>query len=74
MDASQAIRYANSILPGVPAPEGEEDPRWQAIIDVGEFIQSDPEEVWTFLSRWGAHSDPDLRTAIAACLLEHLLE
>ena len=74
MDVAQAIKYANSILPGVSAPEGEDDPRWQAIIDVGEFIQSNPEEVWSFVARWGVHNDEDLQSAIATCLLEHLLE
>ena len=74
MDVTQAIKYANSILPGVPAPEGQDDPRWKAIIDLGEFVQSNPEEVWSFVSRWGVHPDEDLRAAIATCLLEHLLE
>ena len=74
MDVAQAIKRANSILPGVSAPDGEDDPRWQAIIDVGEFIQSNPEDVWSFVAKWAAHSDEDLRSAIATCLLEHLLE
>jgi hypothetical protein len=74
MNVIQAIRYANSILPGVPALEGENDPRWQAIINVGEFIQSNPEEVWSFIARWGIHEDEDLRSAISTCLLEHILQ
>jgi hypothetical protein len=74
MSVQEAIRYANSLLPGRSAPEGESDPRWQAIIDVAEFIPIDPEEVWSFIARWGVHRDEDLRAAIATCLLEHLLE
>jgi len=35
-------------LPGEPVDEGQ-DPRWQAIIAAGEFIQSDPEAVWLFI-------------------------
>ncbi len=74
MTVNEAIRRANAILPGRPAPDGQEDPRWQAIIAVGEFIRTDPEVVWAFVERWGKHANQDLRTAIATCLLEHLLE
>jgi hypothetical protein len=69
-----AIRRAQRILPGTPAPEGEKDPRWQAIIHVGYFVETQPEGVWAFVQRWGKHPNPDLRTAIATCLLEDLLE
>jgi hypothetical protein len=70
----QAIRNTERILPGVMAPEGELDPRWQAIIAVGEHIPDNPQEVWGFIRKWGKHPNEDLRTAIATCLLEHLLE
>jgi hypothetical protein len=70
----EAIAQAEKILPGHAAPDYEIDPRWQAIIEIGEFVKSDPEEIWHFISRWGIHSDDDLRTAVATCLLEHLLE
>ncbi|MDD5191150.1 MAG: hypothetical protein PHE50_08935 [Dehalococcoidales bacterium] len=70
----QAIKKAEQILPGVPAPEGEIDPRWQAIIKVGEFIETNPKEVWYFIRKWGVHPNEDLRMAIATCLLEHLLQ
>jgi hypothetical protein len=71
---NNAIRKAERILPGTPAPEGEVDPRWQVIIAVGNFVESEPEAVWGFVQRWGRHANPDLRAAIATCLLEHLLE
>jgi hypothetical protein len=74
MTAQEAIAAAESILPGAAAPDGEIDPRWQAIIAVGEFIDSEPEAVWSFICRWGTSSSGDLRMAIATCLLEHLLE
>ena len=74
MTVEAAIRLADGILPGTPAPEGETDPRWQRIIDVGSYIDSAPEAVWEFVARWGTHEDDDLRSAIATCLLEHLLE
>jgi len=43
---SAATDAAERVLPGQVAPEGEKDPRWQAIIAVTEFIRSDPEAVW----------------------------
>jgi hypothetical protein len=71
---TQAIRQAERILPGTATPEGKSDPRWQAIIEIGEFIESNPNEVWHFARKWGTHRNRDLRMAIATCLLEHLLE
>src|SRR3954451_1613593 len=73
MDVLRAIHEADALLPGEPVAAGI-DPRWQAIIVVGEYIESDPEPVWQFVLRWGAHPQEDLRSAIATCLLEHLLE
>jgi len=74
MTVLHAIAAADLVLPGQAAPEGEIDPRWQAIIAVGEFVETEPEAVWSFVRRWGASSDGDLRMAIATCVLEHLLE
>lgn len=74
MNVNEAIARAEAILPGREAAEGERDPRWQAVIAVGEHVESDPEPVWTFVERWGTHPDDDLRSAIATCILEHLLE
>jgi hypothetical protein len=74
MSLHSAIERAESLLPGEPAPEGESDPRWQAIIDVSEFIPTHPDEVWEFAARWGCTESADLRDAIATCVLEHLLE
>lgn len=68
------IAAAEAILPGIAAPDGEQDPRWQAIIEVSEFIPSHPNEVWEFTAKWGRRDDEDLRMAISTCLLEHLLE
>lgn len=69
-----AIAAAEALLPGQPAAEGEIDARWQAIIEVGAFIDHEPRAVWDFVARWGRHKQADLRMAIATCLLEHLLE
>ena len=74
MSVQDVIERANAILPGRAAPEEQRDWRWQCIIDLGEYVESNPEEVWAFVAQWGGHRDEDLRAAIASCLLEHLLE
>jgi len=70
----QAINEAERLLPGVPSPDDEPDPRWQAIMEVGEYIETEPHEVWSFILKWGKHPSDDVRMAVASCLLEHLLE
>lgn len=65
---------AETILPGSADPDGTLDPRWQAIIEVSEFLDDEPEAIWPFIVRWGCDPDEDIRTAVATCLLEHLLE
>lgn len=72
MTLLKAIRAAEALLPGEPC-DGT-DPRWQAIIAIGNFIESKPEPIWEFVLRWGGHPQEDLRDAIATLLLEHLLE
>jgi hypothetical protein len=52
MTVQEAIARAEAVLPGHVAPEGESDPRWQAVIAVAEFIESDPEAEWSFALRW----------------------
>jgi hypothetical protein len=74
MTVQEAIQAAERLLPGCAAPEEEEDPRWQAIIVIGEFVEKEPEAIWPFVLRWGSHEDEDLRAAVATLLLEHLLE
>jgi len=70
----EAVAAAEDILPGRAAPDGEEDPRWQAMISVGQFIETEPEAVWSFARRLAISPDEDLRAAVATLLLEHLLE
>jgi hypothetical protein len=74
MTLVEAIAAAEALLPGQASSERGLDPRWQSIIDVSEFIPTHPEEVWAFAARWGCTEDPDLRAAIATCIVEHLLE
>jgi hypothetical protein len=73
-DVNFAIARAESILPGRPSPEGNRDPRWQAIIRVAQFIDSDLDAVWQFARKWARHPSPDVRMAVATSLLEHILE
>jgi hypothetical protein len=67
MGVAEAIREAEALLPGIPTDEGQ-DPRWQAIIEVSEYIWSGPEAaveaVWGFTLRWGVYPQEDLRTAV----------
>lgn len=70
----RAIARANAILPGRPAPGGQRDPRWQAIIRVGDFLETHPDEVCTFALQWAKVRGKDLGSAIYCCLIEHLLE
>src|SRR5579864_3259195 len=74
MTVHETIAAAEALLPGHAAPEGDVDPRWQAIIAIGEFVEDEPEAVWSFVVRWGSTPDEDLRAAIATCVLEHLLQ
>lgn len=74
MSVRRAIVRAERLLPGMPVPDPAPDPRWQAILKIANFIETEPEEIWQFVRRWGVHRQEDLRTAIACCLLEHLLE
>jgi hypothetical protein len=74
MSAAQAIAEAERVLALPSIRDGEVDQRWQALLEVAEYVASDPETVWPFVRRWGAAEDDDIRAAVATCLLEHLLE
>ena len=38
-ELKNAIRKAERILPGIPAPRDEKDPRWQAILKIEDFVE-----------------------------------
>jgi hypothetical protein len=59
MTIHEAIAAASELLPGAVVPAGI-DPRWQAIIEVAEYVKACPEEVWGFAARWGCSDDADL--------------
>ncbi|MDY7109523.1 MAG: hypothetical protein SYC29_12885 [Planctomycetota bacterium] len=48
--------------------------RWQALIVIGYFIDSRPEDVWRIIEQYGVSDDDDMRTGVGCVLLEHLLE
>jgi hypothetical protein len=48
--------------------------RWQAIIVIGESLETDPDAVWEVAREFGDDPDSDMRMAVATCLLEHLLD
>ena len=51
MDVDQAIAAAEAVLPGHAAPDGEEDPRWQAMIAIAGFLPDAPEPICAFVLR-----------------------
>ena len=52
----------------------DEDTRWQAAIVLGAYSETDPEAIWPFTVKHGSSNNEDTRTAIATCVLEHILE
>ena len=52
----------------------DNDVRWQALIAVGQWIESSPEPVWEVVLEHGESEDEDMRMGVATVLLEHLLE
>src|SRR4051812_46317495 len=69
----EAIRIAEMDIKAQLAT-GVEELNWKGIIAVGEFVQTEAESVWSFVATWGCHSSKNLRSGIATCILEHLLE
>jgi hypothetical protein len=54
--------------------DADNDCRWQALVVVGESVESNPEAVWQVVLEHGVSEDEDMRTGVATMLLEHLLE
>jgi hypothetical protein len=69
MNVHEAIRRAEKVLPGNP----ESDVRGHRLIDLCDYLESDPDPLWAFIARWGTHENEELRKAIGYYLLEHLL-
>ena len=54
--------------------DADNDCRWQALIVVGESVETNPEAVWQVVCEHGVSDDEDMRMGVATVLLEHLLE
>ena len=52
----------------------DESRRWAAAAELSEFTKKAPAALWPIILKHGASNDPDLRQAVATCLLEHVLE
>ena len=51
----------------------DEDTRWQAAIVLGAYSETDPEAIWPLTVKHGSSNNEDTQTAIATCVLEHIL-
>jgi len=51
-----------------------EKKRWAAAIDAGDLLYTRPRAVWKLILEHGSSRSEDRRTAVATCMLEHLLE
>lgn len=70
----RAIAAAEKALTTRGISKERQRARWQAIGRVADFIETHPEEVWSFVDKWGRSRSKDVRMAVSTCLLEHLLE
>ena len=68
-DAPAAVERAETML-----ASADNDARWQGAILLGELCETAPETIWPAVVHWGSSTDDDMRTAIATCVLEHILE
>jgi hypothetical protein len=73
MDAVEAVRVAERLLPGEGPIADESDPRWRALLALRGHVRTEPDLVWEFVRRWGSAPDMSLRHALAVCLLQELL-
>lgn len=55
-------------------PDRSQRVRWGACSLLGWMVESHPKRVWPLVVKWGAVRSADIRSAIACCVLEHLLE
>lgn len=74
MTLAEALARAAALLDGGPPPVGQRDHRWPAVARLAAFIDDEPDAIWGFVEHWGNDPDAQVRTAIATCLLEQLLD
>jgi hypothetical protein len=72
------IKYCDSAVHfGMARPlirDSDNNCRWQALVLISEFLESDPAKVWSIVREFGNSEDEDMRMGVATLLLEHLLE
>jgi len=61
-------------LTDIDADLGSPELRWEAAAHLAEHINDASSDVWKLVLKHGSSDDGDLRSAIATCALEHLLE
>src|SRR6478752_5582859 len=69
MDISELLLRINQDL-----RSSNENVRWQAAIALGSFAEHNPELIWPTVVAHGSRRHADVRSAIATCVLEHILE
>ena len=48
--------------------------RWGILVDLTKFVEDQPRKLWPLIIKWGSVYNHDIRTGVACCLLEHLLQ
>ena len=48
--------------------------RWQSQVLLRPFTRSHPQKLWPSVMKWGSAGSHDIRSCVACCLLEHILE
>ena len=67
--AYSEVRRAERLL-----ASADEKERWTGAELLGEFAEPAPELVWPIVSCFGCSESEDIRSAVATCILEHILE
>lgn len=53
---------------------GDETGVWRAAEALGEYAKTDPDAIWPLVVKHASGANPEVRSAIATCVLEHVLE
>lgn len=55
-------------------PDRSQYVRWQSLLLLGYFVESNPELIWSQVLKWACVKNEDIRSGIACCVLEHILQ
>lgn len=53
---------------------GDESRIWKAAEQLGELAETEPRKIWSLVEKHGSSQNPEVRQAIATCVLEHVLQ